>query len=100
VPPLTRPRHSSGPPFFTVVVVAAICDVAANPTTNSTAADSQKTCDCENTIKPQAQITDIAAIHLAKPLYDVRAANCSAPSTAPTPAELISMPRPFAPDFS
>ncbi len=65
---ITRPRNSSGTRFCTVVFVAAICEVAANPTTNNTAQEIQKMCDCENPISPIAQITDIAAIHFANPL--------------------------------
>ena len=65
---IKRPRNSSGTRFCTVVFVAAICEVAANPTTNNTAQEIQKICDCENAINPIAQITDIAAIHFANPL--------------------------------
>ena len=65
---ITRPRNSSGTRFCIVVLVAAICEVAANPTANSTAHEIQKICDCENEINPIAQITDIAAIHFANPL--------------------------------
>ena len=65
---ITLPLSSSGTRFCTVVFVAAICEVAANPTTNKTTLEIQKTCDCENPTKPMAQMMDIAAIHFASPL--------------------------------
>ena len=49
------------------------------------------------TSNPRAQAVQVAPIQRAKPLYSVRAANCSAPSTAPTPAALMSSPSVFAP---
>src|SRR5262249_36020131 len=87
-----------GERFCTVVLVAAICEVAANPTTNNTTIESQKILDCEKIRRHTEQISDIAAIHFANPLYVVRAANCRAPSTAPTPAALIRKPSPRAPE--
>jgi len=80
-----------------IVFVAAIWDVAANPTANSTTAHNQNALACENTISPIAHVVHVAPIHFANPLYSVRAANCSAPSTAPTPAALISNPNALAP---
>src|SRR6266849_8505877 len=59
--------------------------------------DSQKTRDCEKSTNPIPHAVDVAAIHRASPLNSVRAAKCSAPNTAPTPAELVSKPSPRAP---
>src|SRR5260370_7124546 len=80
-----------------MVFVAAICTVAENPTTNSTTIDIQKVRDAEKSTRPIAQDIDVPAIQRASPLNSVRAAKCSAPSTAPTPAELITKPRPRPP---
>src|SRR5712692_8853492 len=80
-----------------MVFVAAICTVAENPTTKSTAIDNQNTRDCEKSTNPIPHIAEVPAIQRASPLNSVRAAKCNAPSTAPTPAELISKPRPRAP---
>ena len=58
---ISRPRNCSGERFCTVVFVAAICEVAANPTMNSTRMDSQKAFDCEKISRHTEQITDMAA---------------------------------------
>src|SRR5215471_1409667 len=65
---ITRLRSSSGTRFWTRVFVAAICDVAANPTTNSTPTHNQKTFAPEKISKPIAQVIEVAAIHRANPL--------------------------------
>lgn len=83
---ITRLRNSSGTRFCTVVFVAAIIEVAANPTTKSTAAENQNTVEYENKIKHTDETIAIPAIHFASPLKFLRAANCNAPSAAPTPA--------------
>ena len=83
---ITRLRSSSGTRFCTVVFVAAIIEVAENPTTKSTPAENQKTVEYENRIKQTEEMIAIPAIHLANPLKCFRVANCNAPSAAPTPA--------------
>ena len=65
---MIRPRSRSGTRFCKVVFVAAICTVAQNPTTESTAIESQNTFDCEKITKATAQVVEVAAIHLANPL--------------------------------
>ncbi len=94
---MMRPRSSSGTRLCMIVFVAAICTVAENPTTNNTTIEIQKTRDAENSTRPIAHNIDVPAIHRASPLNSVRAAKCNAPSTAPTPAELINKPSPRAP---
>src|SRR5262249_12633961 len=64
---ISRLRSSSGTRFCTVVFVAAICEVAANPITNSSAADNQNIVDWENAIRQHDKPTDIAAIPRASP---------------------------------
>lgn len=65
---ITRLRSSSGTRFWIRVFVAAICDVAANPTTKSTRTHNQKTFASEKISKPTAQVVEVAAIHRANPL--------------------------------
>src|SRR5258708_32337686 len=80
-----------------MVFVAAICTVAEKPTTKSTTIDNQNTRDWEKMINPMPHVVAVAAIQRASPVNSVRAAKCSAPSTAPPPAELISTPSPRGP---
>src|SRR5881392_1393811 len=65
---ITRLRSSSGTRFWISVLVAAICEVVANPTTNSTTAHSQKTFAPEKISKPMAHVVEVAPIHRASPL--------------------------------
>jgi len=64
---ITRPRSSSGTRFCTIVFVAAICTVAAKPTTSNTVAENQNTLDCE---KRTRQIPHIIAVPLVKLVVD------------------------------
>ena len=65
---ITRLRRSSGTRFWISVFVAAICEVAANPTTNSTTTQSQKTLAPEKISSPIAVVVEVAAIHRGNPL--------------------------------
>ncbi len=65
---ITRLRSSSGTRFWISVFVAAICDVAANPTKKSIAIHGQNIFAFEKRIRNTAQVVDVAATHRASPL--------------------------------
>src|SRR5258708_23091043 len=74
-----------------------MCAVVESATTNRTAVDIQKGRDAEKSTRRSAQDIDVPATQRDSPLNSVRAAKGSPPRTAPTPAELISKPRPRGP---